>query len=185
MHKSFVIAIAALLVYELTTLVTAAPAPKAPQDVIVVNDASSPVLVKAKSYRYVGNTIAETFPNVGINGMHENCRTDFGASARMCTTTEVFETPNMPSNNTLGQGAWVQPIISDSILSSTEVHYVVNGILLPESIGGGIGGMNCRSWSTSESNNRGALIITSGTGAIYINYDNCNVDFSVACCLPQ
>ena len=185
MNKSFVLTFAAFLTLGLTASVNAAPAHKAPDNVIVVNDAFSPVLVEVKSYRYVGNSTAMIYPNIGINGMHETCQTAFGSSARMCTTTEVFETPNLPLNNVIGQAAWVQPIISGTILSSTEVLYVVNGVLLPESLGGGISGMNCRTWSEATVNNRGAIIGTGAEHKISINYANCNEDLYVACCLPR
>lgn len=182
MKKSFVLTIAASLIFVLTAPVNAAPAPKPPEEVIVVNDASSPVQVEAKNYRYAGNSTGSIFPHIGISGMHETCAIDFGPSARMCTTTEVFETPKLsipPST------AWVQPIVSDFIVNGTEVHYLINGVVVSQSVAVGIFGVNCHSWRIDASPFLGTVIQTNGVGEVGINYDSCNNKFLVACCLPQ
>jgi len=182
MKKSFVLTIVAFLAFGLTASVNAAP--KAPQDVVVVNDASNPVLIEAKSYRYVGNsTTGVATPVIGINGMHETCQTDFGTSARMCTTTEVFETPNMPSGSTSSFG-WVQPIISDVIINDGQVYYFIAGTVVSESATAGIGGANCLSWRTDNPFTQGTGVLTSG-GVIAIADDTCDENHFVACCLPQ
>ena len=71
MKISFVLTSVASLIFVLTTSVNAAPTPKPPEEVIIVNDASSPVPVEEKNYRYVGNSTGSIFPHIGISGMHE------------------------------------------------------------------------------------------------------------------
>jgi hypothetical protein len=170
MHKLIVLTIIASLAFGFATFVNGAPTAKAPQNVIVV------------SYRYIGNSTALVVPNIGINGMHATCQADFGDGARMCTTTEVFETPNMPQ--TSPSFAWVQPVITDIIVDGTNVHYGVAGRIISHAISEGIRGVNCSAW-TDTTVARGTTVTNSLSGVMSIGSDSCDEDFRVACCLAQ
>lgn len=170
MNKIFLFTIIASLSFGFSTFVNGAPASKGPQDVVVL------------SYRYIGNSTTSVVPNIGINGMHTTCQADFGAGARMCTTTEVFETSNMPQ--TSPSFAWVQPIITDILIDGTTVHYGVAGRTISHAISEGVRGVNCSAW-TDTTVARGTTVTNNSTGVMSIGSDSCDEDFRVACCLPQ
>jgi len=156
--------------------------------VTVVNDAASPVPVEAKSYRYVGNSTATTLPIIGFNGMHATCQTDFGPTARMCTTTEVIETPNMPSI-TVNTQAWVQPVVDGLAVheGATRSWFGVAGRAIPDPSGSQnvSDGIICASWTTDTEQRTGTVIYTTASGAIGVGAVDCNNDIAVSCCLPQ
>ena len=61
-------------------------------------------------YRFVGVSKTTFQGNAGFAAMHADCQTTFrDRKARMCTSEEVFKTPNLLGLN-LETASWVQPI---------------------------------------------------------------------------
>lgn len=65
-----------------------------------------------KEYRFVGFSTTPVQGNAGMAAMHADCQSTFhDRGARMCTTEEVFRTPNLEDLNLPpDESAWVQPI---------------------------------------------------------------------------
>lgn len=106
-----------------TSALAVGPPPVPTQDVNVVNtpgvtvenDSNSPVPVTVtnagNTYRFVGISTTSTSPDVGINNMTATCQADFGSTAKISTTEELFSTTNWPSLTTSFE-AWVQPVVT-------------------------------------------------------------------------
>lgn len=154
--------------------------------VTVDNSAANPVPVEQRSYRYAGHSTTFTLP-AGINHMHATCQTDFGNEARMCTTREFYETPEI-SSITLAAAPWIEPVISSMISNGSVMHYVVvggrvlaDGLPLPD-----ITGVNCNGWADPNGGHRGTVINHDPpSDAYFISWSVCNVSRPVACCIPQ
>ncbi|MGD2137790.1 MAG: hypothetical protein PVF08_05995 [Gammaproteobacteria bacterium] len=137
-------------------------------------------------YRYVGYSTSYAAADIGINGMNEICKEDFEEEeARMCTSTEVFESPNIPASG-IGAG-WVQPIVTGFFLENDRAYYLVNGkVMSPNDI---VSGLNCSAWNTISGDANGTYITTrpntSGSFSIGITYDTCDEEWRVACCIPE
>ena len=109
-------------------------------------------------YRFVG--YATTTPRTGDEGfvaMHTSCQEDFGPLARMCTTEELFLSPNAayPDNP-----AWIHSVGGSQ-----------------DFISGGTP-QNCNGWT---SNSGGGLGIRAGGVATGFA---CSNDRPVTCCAP-
>ena len=117
-------------------------------------------------YRAVGFSSAQVFGNAGILGMHSACQSDYGPSARLATSEEVFLTPSLTSQS--GSG-WAQGVptpgrnYTDQILGESNQNTTIA----------------CNGWSS-----------TSGNGVIYEGLDYsigsaaCNISRSAVCALP-
>jgi uncharacterized membrane protein len=96
-------------------------------DVNVVNDATNPISVKINAsdipqritsdYMFTGVTSALYDGNLGgIVGAANKCRSEFGSTARMCTTKDiVLFPPNVTSIESSQVVAWIQPVPIDLI----------------------------------------------------------------------
>ena len=126
---------AALLVLFAMPSLTWAQGP--PKPVEVVNDSFKP-------YRFVGFTIAPLAASVGHQAMHEACQLALNnPAARLATSKEIIETPNMPAINV--PAAWVQPVIVSFLPGDPPIFYDLSGY----SGSGGQGALSCRAWTTT------------------------------------
>ena len=92
------------------------------------NTATSSSLVIANEPRFAGFSNSAVTADSGLAGMHEACRSTYGAGARMCLDIEVFKTPGLKSVSSVTKG-WLQPT---SFLS-----------------GDNPGALSCNGWSVS------------------------------------
>ena len=136
------------------------------------------------NYRYIGTSTATTLPNIGLNGMNAECRGQFGAEARMCTTKEYFETPDTPLIP--HPGAWINPILITSTWNTVDnVPYHTEWTGKPIS-GNFRANASCDLWQRAEDSRQGMIILHTGPGDahnIWIN--SCAYPQYVTCCTPQ
>jgi hypothetical protein len=114
-----------------------------PKPVEVVNDSFKP-------YRFVGFTIAPLAASVGHQAMHEACQAAMNnPKARLATSKEIIETPNLPPfetpNSVAVPAAWVQPVIVSILPGDPPTFYELSGY----SGSGGQGALSCRAWTTT------------------------------------
>ena len=144
-------------------------------------------------YQWVGATTVAydgSGNGLGFVGMTSQCRADFGAGARLCTSQEILESDTLNFNAIPEDGCWVrsvyQPVTGDdNTLASALLALDASGI---NSAGlSGRGGMACVGWSTTSGGERG--LILAGTadpsvspGSFYTGV--CAASRSVACCAP-
>ena len=96
-------------------------------DANITNDSSNPVPVTISNgessgpveYRLVGYSTATREGDVWLSEMHEACQDDFGQEARMCTSSEVRQSPELTGLAQSRIAGWVQPIIVGVRTTST------------------------------------------------------------------
>ena len=100
-----------------------AQAPQAPgrpaTDVRVIN---TPLPVSTgDTYRFVGFSVETPNGAVGFAAMNAACQSAFGGNARMCTTKEVVQTPNLQevlaNADTSVSGGWAHPVIVSEVFN--------------------------------------------------------------------
>lgn len=158
----------------------------------VSNDGTMPVPVTAEiEYRYTGLSTAFVTSYVGLNGMHEACRATFGPAARMCTTEELFRTPDLAEKPVREPGgSWVHPVIvavafDDAGRDLRVVDFT--GVMLGTGIPNG-GRGSCNGWQSPDPNGSGA-IYAAPAGKRTVSHDRCIGGFEntkpVTCCVPR
>ena len=107
-------------------------------EVKINNDSTNPVPVVVQGGvsgssepRFVGFSDDAVRADVGLVGLHGACKNKFGSGARMCTTEEVFTTPDLGSYPEVAR-AWVQQ--TDKYIYFTDSRTV-----------------NCRGWDLASS----------------------------------
>jgi hypothetical protein len=126
-------------------------------------------------YMWVGATTT-TFTGDGNGGgfvaMTTQCRTDYGATARMCSSQEILESLTLDLAAIPAAGCWIRPI-SEATLNG----YVQD---VPNVLAG-----SCEGWKNAQSNWFGLVLLD--TGGLEGGENNgalCSVPRSVACCKP-
>jgi hypothetical protein len=173
----------ALLLTAGIAVANAAPPPKPPQDVNVVNtpnvtvknpqtsvtvDNTAPIPVSVQDGitiqsepRFVGFSTDSVQGDAGLVGMHGACATTYGEGARMCLDIEVIKTPNpQPTPSVAG---WIQ---------ATKAYF--SGY-----------GADCHGWSTAAEINTESILrgdrLQLGSFNSPVSY-HCNDLRPVACC---
>ncbi|MGD8592503.1 MAG: hypothetical protein PVF82_06695 [Gammaproteobacteria bacterium] len=149
--------------------------------VTVDNDVDNPIPVKAMAaggYRFLGYSVQTVRGGATIAGMHRVCQTDLNnQQARMCTTKELVESPNIPISS---QIAWVHPYIVGMVYNPTSDKIIVvdySGITIQ--IGEGVSG-SCGGWLKSAPPYYGTAFVNG-----YFGTTGCDLDAYIACCGPQ
>lgn len=192
-----------IIVVCLTSLGIQAAPPEYDLPVVVNNDATNPVPVTIANpvsvrtggvYRYVGTTVAETLPNIGLNGMNNVCRAEFGNEARMCSTKEFFLTPDTSSTP---QGtAHIRPVQTSTVWQSVGEDILEGRAQYAEWTGLTRLGRTwpismCGGWNSSASQNTLSVLVTDADGVQLFRSNHNNIDYScadersVTCCTPQ
>ena len=145
----------------------------APAAFVSVVLASAAVL--AQDVQYVGNSDPgrRRSGGAGILEFNEECVTDFGPNARICSSLEVLQTiqsTTVPDreNNDIRQ--WVVPTIVAG--SSTGID--------ASGIAGAAGTLTCNGWSTQSSSFKGLTVDDFGR----FSTQTCVGTRQIACCTP-
>ncbi len=117
--------------------------------------------------RYViaGFTTTPTLPNIGYLGMSDACQAEFGLSARLATSQQAVDTPNITA---LSGTAWIQAVRNPSGGNGD----FVSGVL-PTT-------WSCAGWTASNTATGLALVGSNFTFAKQL----CNTSAPVACAVP-
>lgn len=140
-------------------------------DVNVTN--TRPIPVKSSNvYRFAGFSTATLIGKSGVAALHAACQSNFGAGARMCTTKEIFETPDLISVTT-GQG-WAHPVVVSEILNAANKRVMrdFSGLSATTLT------MSCDGWRSMAS----GVIYTADEG---YRVAACSAARNVSCCIPQ
>lgn len=137
------------------------------------NTSNPSTLNVASEPRFAGFSDNTVSADAGLAGMHEACRSRYGAGARMCLDIELFKSPGLETISSVTRG-WLQPT---SILS-----------------GDNPGSLSCNGWSVNTGS--AATWLTGDMQIIYgsrhsggkridkkytVN-DHCENHLPVACC---
>ena len=140
-------------------------------DVNITNMA--PIQVKTSNvYHFAGFSKKKLIGSSGIAALHAGCQSSFGAAARICTTKEIFKTPEL-SSVTTGQG-WAHPVVVSEFINSANKRVMrdfsgLSAITLS---------MSCDGWSSATS----GLLYAAGE-EFYVT--DCSVAQRISCCTPQ
>ena len=161
--------------------------------VTVENDESKPVPVKGTMnvstiYRYAGLSEGLTKGNAGgIVRMHLICQQTFSAMARMCTSAEFWQSPNITSLlGEEGGQAWIHPTVV-TYNSNEDIYVDFSGRDLPPVVTQlHIGAPpTCDQWRGGAERRGTAVAFSEGThGVGYIMPPGCDEELRVVCCLP-
>ena len=134
--------------------------------------------IRTGEYRLIGFSRTSFQGNAGIAAMHADCQATFDDRlARMCTSEEIFKTPNLQDLD-LKRDGWVQPIVAGTGFSgsagSTLIVDAYSATLTFSRT------QSCNGWTDTRPI---GLTYDSSVGAL----DNspCVNEFAVACCSPQ
>lgn len=152
-----------------------------PVPVTVMNGSGSNSLER---YRVAGVSSTAVNGDIGLDGMFNTCQTDFGPSARVCTSEEIFQTPDFANKLALPAfgNAWINPVIV-SAFYNPEIGVVQNidisGVVTHKN------NLNCGDWTGLDAS-AGLVIIRGGATQLHTRLTlPCNVAKPVACCTPQ
>jgi hypothetical protein len=149
-----------------------------PLPVIITPEAKIPVTVSSV-YQFVGYSNDTIRPTGGIAEMYSVCQRTYGASARMCTTKEFWNSPDLYFETE----AWIQPtIVGYTLVRESTGPYEDHVLWIVDFIGAqmDIRDANCAQW-TSRIESRG-LVVSSDNKSIWPTY--CSRELQVTCCLP-
>ena len=168
-----------------------------PTDVTVVN---TPLAVSTGSaYKFVGFSSEPTATGgIGFAAMNAACLPDFGPDARMCTTKEVVQTPNLQqilatADDGVSAG-WTHPVIVSEVFNptiGTGGAQIIRDFSDFRWIGQQpkpIPDISCFRWTNADPTNNGTVVIvdqspTNPPGTI--SNASCNAtSIPVACCAP-
>ena len=139
-------------------------------DVNVVN--TVPCEVQGR-YQLVGFSTDTNKGQEGVITFTQSCQSDFGPTARMCSSVEVMETVDFP---TLPYTyAWVRPVIIGN--GYTDVSGVRHWDILDGRF------LSCSGW-TFTGGNQGLYtgLAIESDGSFWLQ--ECNIDLPTACCAP-
>lgn len=167
----------------LATSISAAALAQAPS--VPPGKANNPHAV----YRFVGFSENQTAPDRGLVQMHFACQSSFGDSARMCTTKEIFETPDFEGKVTKPGPfeGWAHPVIVSEIFNSLDGVITLrdfSGLTVQQGSGFGPASLSCAGWTRTGKGIFGAVFDGLGTGAMKAEVCS-SFERSVACCAPQ
>ena len=118
------------------------------------------------AYRVVGFSSTQMQGNVGILGMYSACQSDFGSTARMATTEEIFLTPELTAQAGTG---WVRPTFT--VGSSADAISARSN---------SPNGITCNSWSTNFHVN--GQVVDGDKYTMHVG--DCGIARSVVCAIP-
>ena len=129
-------------------------------------------------YRFAGYSTQNLDGANGLVGMYQECQTDFGVEARMCSDQEFFNSPNISAPITR---AWVQPtkLIPDGVTTPATATIGMYWLFDYAYI-------NCRGWTSNSSIHLGSIVGTSTSAPNIGGFgrENCNLSRQVTCCTP-
>ena len=120
---------------------------------------------QAAPYQLVGFSSRNFRGDAGVRGMTRGCQDDFGAAARMCTSTEALQTVAWPQADV--SPAWLQPVI---VSGSTGTDASGVNASAPR--------LSCAGWSQVATT--GLTVDSVGS----FRTSDCNNARRVACCAP-
>jgi len=140
-------------------------------DVNITN--MTPIQVKASNvYHFTGFSKKKLIGSSGVAALHAGCQSDFGSAARMCTTKEIFKTPDLTTVTT-GQG-WSHPVVVSEFLNLSNKRVMrdfsgLSAITLS---------MSCDGWSKNTS----GILYSAREG---FQVTNCSVAQRISCCVTE
>jgi hypothetical protein len=146
-----------------------------------------PAAAQSDPYQWVGFTpVAFTGDGNGLGfiGMTTQCRADFGAGSRMCTSEEFLLSDTLNPNAIPTAGAWIRPSwnphSSEGLFGTDVVGLDETGVY-----GDASKHLTCRGWTTKSSGNSG-LVVANQPGITIGGFENgqCTEARPVACCKP-
>lgn len=116
---------------------------------------------------------------LGFVGMTSQCRADYGAGARMCTSAEILASDTLNLNAIPSAGCWVRP----SFQTDASSNYLDGSGSIDNET------MSCRGWSVKSIGRGLVLMPTGGLGPFADAGDGatgftCDQSRPVACCKP-
>ena len=162
------------------------------------NDAANPVPVVISdpvqvnvgtNYRFIGSTTTTVPADVGVNGMNNGCRVEFGTQARVCTSKEFFQTPDLTGFPADVESRWVIPTVTHVIEEPALgfVHHITySGRAL--STTKSVRTVSCSGYiSASPFSSMGTVVRrTNFSTAIKMFLEPCDQSHNpVVCCTPQ
>jgi hypothetical protein len=130
-------------------------------------------------YRLVGLSEEVFQGNGGIAAMHAACQATFGDRlARMCTSEEVFKTPNLQDLG-LERSGWIQPIITGAGFSDAG-EFIVDAYTAALSFSTT---QSCNAWTSNQEGPFFGLTYNPRAGAL--ENSPCINENPVACCSSQ
>lgn len=147
-----------------------------------------------REYVLAGITTAEVETTAGFVGVQAACQAEFGPVARICTTLEVINSPNL-TTLTVAKTSMLQGVpvaVSAHVRTDDFVtlgtydaagvatfHGAPNASLAPS--------LNCRAWTTDSSAHSYAVLLPAyGQTTVSIGTSQClNTPAPVVCCVPQ
>jgi hypothetical protein len=134
-------------------------------------------------YQWVGATTVlydGSGNGLGFIGMTSECRGEFGAGARMCTSQEIMDSDTNNLNAIPAVGCWVRPSWRPNGGSSSTLDE--SGLSFTSS------SMTCNAWTRADSGQTGLLLGPEGSMRVYDQGTGfeaqCDIPRSVACCKP-
>ena len=147
-----------------------------PLEVKVINRLNKPIPVECidHPYRFVGRSESALPGNAGHRAMHEACQETFeDPTARMCTSKDIFETPDLPILDI--EAVWVHPVIVGFAAPSTTIDF--SGRIVRDFDGA----LSCNSWDRNSDDFAGLIWSRDST----FRFGRCNYSRYVSCCVPE
>lgn len=143
---------------------------------------SAPALAQTDPYQWVGNTTTlydGAGNGLGFVGMTSQCRAEFGAGARMCTSQEILESDTLNFNAFAPSGCWVRPIYQPHGNGTGTVSTLdASGRGQNGGFGSNDGTMSCQGWSATI---QYGLSVNAAGG---FEPALCSQTRAIACCSP-
>ena len=162
----------------LAVLAVVLPLPAAAQDACTV-DFGTHVGSPACPYQWVGATTVlydGSGNGLGFIGMTSQCRGEFGAGARMCTSQEILDSDTHNINAIPIDGCWVRPVFQFLMDGSQTV-------LDASGLSGSASSLQCGGWNTGSTGLPGPLGLTLQPDGTFVRR-LCTEARPVACCKP-
>jgi hypothetical protein len=124
------------------------------------------------AYKFVGFSEEMMDGSGGLLKRYQACQATYGLGARMCTSKEIIETADLPSD--LVGDAWVQPVFVPTSLDAVTDISGVTVQYYPTQF-------SCLSWRVINDSDRG-LVVMSDVSFLTLP---CSTERHVACCVPE